>query len=391
MNPRGFRLELDGVQYYFSKQDESWKYQIESESFWHSVENEMLLVKNGIMLQIEERPKVKPNFIYGSFLAIVASVVSFTLFSYGAKIPFHESEEGEGNPTSIIYESYDDVADNTEDDHIQVIDDVSAHPDKEKASNDILDDPMNVIDIQTYLGENQGELNYNVEIEWNGYSEDSTGKRYNESEGLYPGISVSYYQGDIDWDKVKGSGVEYVFIRVGYRGYETGELHEDKKFQEYIEEAQKSGLKVGVYFFSQALTIREMEEEIQFLDQRIQKYQLDYPVAINVGRTGEGEEQFRTNSLSTEEYLNLQKFFCVNMKKHGYTPMIYDSYENIENNREELGYDPYEGCLLWIYYPGKELLNPNGCLVWQYKHYADVDGIETKVSIGFGKTMIDGQ
>ena len=75
-------------------------------------------------------------------------------------------------------------------------------------------------------------------------------------EGV-PGIDVSSYQSDIDWEAVKASGIEFAIIRVGYRGYKSGELDLDNCFVEHMEGALAAGLEVGVYFFSQALTPEE--------------------------------------------------------------------------------------------------------------------------------------
>jgi GH25 family lysozyme M1 (1,4-beta-N-acetylmuramidase) len=84
------------------------------------------------------------------------------------------------------------------------------------------------------------------------------------------GIDVSLYQGNIDWAKVAGDGVEYVFIRVGYRGYgKEGRLVLDEKFAQNIAGAKAAGLKVGVYFFGQAITVEEAREEANLVLQQM--------------------------------------------------------------------------------------------------------------------------
>ena len=74
---------------------------------------------------------------------------------------------------------------------------------------------------------------------------------------------------------MKQSGIEFVFIRVGYRGYGTGKLCLDSKFHEYIKGAKASGLKVGVYFFSQAINESEAREEAAFVLKELEGYSLD--------------------------------------------------------------------------------------------------------------------
>lgn len=114
--------------------------------------------------------------------------------------------------------------------------------------------------------------------------------QYNE-DGLYSyqskyydvgvGIDVSSHQGKIDWQAVADSGVEFAMIRVGNRGYTVGNVVADTRFQYNIEEAQKAGLEVGVYFFSQAITPEEAKEEAQFVLSQIEGYELDYPVVFD--------------------------------------------------------------------------------------------------------------
>ena len=81
----------------------------------------------------------------------------------------------------------------------------------------------------------------------------------------YAGVDVSAYQGRIDWKKVKASGIDFAIIRLGYRGYESGKLVEDDYAKDNLKGAAEAGLKVGAYFFSQALNIRETDEEIKFI------------------------------------------------------------------------------------------------------------------------------
>ena len=95
-------------------------------------------------------------------------------------------------------------------------------------------------------------------IQGTAYLFDSNGKL---DTGVGKGIDVSKYQGNIDWNKVRDDGIEFVIIRAGYRGYGSGVLVEDPKFRQNIEGATAAGLKVGVYFFSQAITTEDSVEE----------------------------------------------------------------------------------------------------------------------------------
>ena len=102
-----------------------------------------------------------------------------------------------------------------------------------------------------------------------------------EFNGMRKGIDVSEYQKWIDWDSVKASGIEFAMIRVGYRGWGSGTIIEDKYFERNIREAKRVGLKVGVYFYSGAINTSEAIEEAQFVLNKIRNYSLDYPIAFD--------------------------------------------------------------------------------------------------------------
>lgn len=71
------------------------------------------------------------------------------------------------------------------------------------------------------------------------------------------GIDVSNHNGRINWKKVKKAGIDFVFIRLGYRGYGNGSLNIDKEFCRNFKIARKAGIDNGVYFFSQAVNEKE--------------------------------------------------------------------------------------------------------------------------------------
>ena len=95
------------------------------------------------------------------------------------------------------------------------------------------------------------------------------------------GIDVSKYQPSINWNSVKASGVDYVIIRCGYRGSSTGVLVEDPYFKSHIKGAKAAGLKVGVYFFTQSITVEEAVEEAEYVVELLDGMVLDYPVALD--------------------------------------------------------------------------------------------------------------
>lgn len=95
------------------------------------------------------------------------------------------------------------------------------------------------------------------------------------------GIDVSAHQGEIDWARVKASGVDFAMIRVGYRGYETGKIMEDSQFKRNASQAAANGIKVGIYFYSAAINETEALEEAAWVVSKIAPYRITYPVVFD--------------------------------------------------------------------------------------------------------------
>ncbi len=248
--------------------------------------------------------------------------------------------------------------------------------------DELEDDPEKNVNIHDYVEENDSVLNYDYDFDWNSYSVNDDGYRFFIKDDLETdtGISVSYYQQDIDWKKVKEQNIDYAIIRIGYRGMEEGNIHEDPKFEENINGALENGIKVGVYFFSQAKNKEELDEEIKFILSKIEEYKVSYPIGINLDRYGENSEysNSRISDMSDDEYIDMIKYFAITIANKGYIPIVY-------NTDEEFGRLPenaLDGCLKWVY-SGKGLQNVNNCAIWQYRNYYSIDGIDTKVSISF--------
>lgn len=166
-------------------------------------------------------------------------------------------------------------------------------------------------------------------------------------------------------------------IRVGYRGYEEGNINENPNFEIYIQGPQQAGVDVGVFFFSQAVTTEELEEEITFMLARLKQYDIKYPVEISLTKYSEDDNlTFRAGALSDEEYVKLLKYFCLRIQEEGYTPIVYfgseEEYEKICANK-------MSGFLLWLTEMNGNLRNPHNVLIWQYRNYIWVPGIEKRV------------
>ena len=136
----------------------------------------------------------------------------------------------------------------------------------------------------------------------------------------HKGIDVSRHQGEIDWSLVAQDGVEFAFIRVGYRGYGSGKMMEDEYFEENITGALQAGIKVGVYFYSQAVTEAEIQEEAAFVLEKIAPYRIECPVVFDVERVTESDGRMIVFSIEERTAFALQ--FCQMIVYAGYKPMI---------------------------------------------------------------------
>ena len=198
----------------------------------------------------------------------------------------------------------------------------------------------------------------------------------------HKGIDVSKHQGNIDWTKVAADGVEFAFIRVGLRGYGTeGKLVEDEYFERNIKGALQAGIKVGVYFYSQAITDAELLEEANLVLEKVKPYNVELPIVYDVEKVSGGKG--RANALSVEERTRLTALFCQTIQDAGYKPMIY---HNMEMGTLMLDLGQLEQYDKWFAYYNDDLYYPYAYKVWQYSEKGAVDGIneEVDLNIWFG-------
>ena len=185
------------------------------------------------------------------------------------------------------------------------------------------------------------------------------------------GVDVSNYQGSIDWQALKAQGIEFAYLRLGLRGYgEQGTLYTDRSFARYYEGAKAAGIDVGVYFFSQAVTVREAADEALFALELLNGRALDLPVyydwepvSADDSRTAAYDGRYLTAGAAA---------FCNIIERGGYTSGVY-------LNRQQ-GYYRYDlrslaGRSLWVAdyadYPDFYYAYD----VWQYEHQARLDGV----------------
>lgn len=189
------------------------------------------------------------------------------------------------------------------------------------------------------------------------------------------GIDVSKWNGEIDWDIVKAEGVEFAIIRCGYRGSSSGWLVEDPYFYKNIEGAKKAGIKVGVYFFTQAVDLVEAVEEASMVITLLGDAKLDYPIFIDTeGAGGNG----RADGLDAATRTVIVNAFCQTIQNAGFEAGVYASRNWYLNNLElDASYDHK----IWLAeyrqtpeYEGKYDM-------WQYTSSGSVAGIEGRVDL----------
>lgn len=139
------------------------------------------------------------------------------------------------------------------------------------------------------------------------------------------GIDVSKYQAQVDWNKVKTSGVEFVIVRIGYRGYETGALVLDPMFEQHFAGAKAAGLRVGVYMFSQAISPEEAKEEAFACAYVLQGRTLDYPIYFDSEYSASATNSGRADKLTAAQRTACAVAFCEEVKANGYRPGVYAS------------------------------------------------------------------
>ena len=192
------------------------------------------------------------------------------------------------------------------------------------------------------------------------------------------GVDVSRFQESIDWASVKEEGIDFAMLRVGGRYWGSGGIYEDRFFEEYYTGADAAGMMIGCYFFSQAITVEEAQEEADFVLRHLENRRIDCPVVFDWETAGASDA--RTNGLSTRIVCECAIAFCEGIKAAGYTPMIYMNTHD--------GYVKYDLAQLTdyqIWYAGQY----NGafpCFVydfqmWQYTSSGELNGINGHVDM----------
>lgn len=189
------------------------------------------------------------------------------------------------------------------------------------------------------------------------------------------GIDVSEHQQTVDWAQVRDSGIEFVMIRVGYRGYTEGRLFRDSRFLQHLAGAREAGLDVGVYFFSQAVTPEEARKEAKFLLTILKEDPAEMGIVFDWEYIS---EDARTGAVDGRTMTDCALAFCQTVADAGHKPMVYlNQYQALEQYAlEELAEYGF-----WLAMYSDEMTFPYRVDMWQYTEDGTVPGIDGTVDI----------
>ena len=210
------------------------------------------------------------------------------------------------------------------------------------------------------------------------YSDENGRMRYaDESRAFLTGIDVSVFQGNINWEEVAADGIDFVILRIGYRGYGTkGIMGIDDNFYKNYDGAVNAGLKVGAYFYSQATNAEEAREEARYVLSALGDRELQMPVVYDWEYVDNAEA--RTANMTSEQITECAVNFCNEIEMYGRDVMIYFN--------REIGYFEYDlarisGYDFWLAEYSEYPTFIYKFNMWQYTDSGTVNGIGSRVDL----------
>ena len=198
----------------------------------------------------------------------------------------------------------------------------------------------------------------------------------NGKEVSYLGVDLSKYQKQVDFGAIQSEGIDFCMLRVGSRGYETGAIQEDEKFQEYITGAEAVGMPVGLYFFSQATTEAEAIEEANFVLSKIGEHKISYPIAYDMEFIT--NDSSRIETLTKNEKTSIALAFLNRIEEAGYNGMLYGNKEWLLKRIDLSKFEKYD---VWLSQEENIPDYPYTYSMWQYTRQGEVYGIDGYVDL----------
>lgn len=184
------------------------------------------------------------------------------------------------------------------------------------------------------------------------------------------GVDISANQGDVDFDKLKSAGCDFVMLKAGARGYSSGNLVSDEYFRDNLKAAKKAGLDIGVYFCSQAVTKSEAREEADEVLDAISGSSVKYPVVFVMENVI--GDMARIEALDMADRTQIAKAFMDRVEDAGYKPMIYGDKEWLLTMVDMEDLQDYD---VWFAQDSEEPEYPYEFGMWQYDTDASIKGI----------------
>ena len=198
----------------------------------------------------------------------------------------------------------------------------------------------------------------------------------NGDKASYLGVDISKENGTVDFKKIKKDGVDFVMVRLGYRGYESGNVILDEEYFDNIQLANEAGLAVGVYFESQATTVEEALEEAEFVVTNLIEMRVTYPVVFDLGLVA--NDSSRIDNIPKTQLTEITNAFCERVKEVGFTPMVYGNKYWLLRKIDLTMLGDYD---IWLSQNEEVPDYPYEFAMWQYSHTGSVSGISGDVNM----------
>lgn len=189
------------------------------------------------------------------------------------------------------------------------------------------------------------------------------------------GIDVSHHQGEIDWEKVKDSDIDFVIIRCGYGGNDSSQ--DDKYWERNVSECERLGIPYGVYIYSYAMNVESAKSEADHVLRLLKGHNPDYPVYYDLENEGTGYDQ---SKLGAKTLGDMAEAFCNKITAAGYDVGIYANKNWFTNILTDSRFAQWDK---WVAQYNPKCTYEGEYVMWQATASGRIDGIDGPVDINF--------
>lgn len=189
------------------------------------------------------------------------------------------------------------------------------------------------------------------------------------------GVDISETNGSVDFKALKEDGIDFVMLKIGERGYESGVITIDEAFVTNADKAREAGMEIGVYFCSQAVTVEEAAAEAKFVTDNLLPYKVTYPVAFRMDEVQ--NDSARTDILDEKQKSAITEAFLSSVEKEGYSVILYGSKNWLLTELVPEMLSEYE---IWLTEFAPIPDYPYQFKMWEYAQGDDVRGIQREVN-----------